>query len=172
MKKISLIALAVCSMILVSCKNNTPDKNEPEKVKFEVKYKPDAKSNWVVVKEGDVITFDKPNSTDPEKPDEYMFEGKIFSNVTIKVVIDAVRDYQEGTTDTHCTDRCMDGNGQKTETIEPGMPVEKGSDDESGLPFGWHCTPKAAGDNNLTLTVYQKDDKNNKLTFKINFKKS
>ena len=56
MKKISLIALAVCSMILVSCKNNTPDKNEPEKVKFEVKYKPDAKSNWVVVKEGDVIT--------------------------------------------------------------------------------------------------------------------
>ena len=45
MKKISLIALAVCSMILVSCKNNTPEKNEPEKVKFEVKYQPDAKSN-------------------------------------------------------------------------------------------------------------------------------
>lgn len=168
MKKISLIALAVCSMILVSCKNNTPEKNEPEKVKFEVKYKPDAKSNWVVVKEGDVITFDKPNSTDLEKPDEYLFDGKIFTNVTFKVAIDAVRDYQEGTTDTHCTDRCMDGNGQKTETVAPDMPVEK----ESGLPLQWHCTPKVAGDNNLTLTVYQKDDKNNKLTFKINFKKS
>lgn len=168
MKKISLIALAVCSMILVACKNNTPDKNEPEKVKFEVKYKPDAKSNWVVVKEGDVITFDKPNSPDPKKPDEYLFDGKIFTNVTFKVVIDAVRDYQEGTTDTPCTDRCMDGNGQKTETVAPDMPVEK----ESGLPLQWHCTPKVAGDNNLTLTVYQKDDKDNKLTFKINFKKS
>lgn len=168
MKKISLIALAVCSMILVSCKNNTPDKNEPEKVKFEVKYKPDAKSNWVVVKEGDVITFDKPNSPDPKKPDEYLFDGKIFTNVTFKVVIDAVRDYQEGTTDEHCTLVCMKGNGKKTETVAPDVPVEK----ESGMFLQWHCTPKVAGDNNLTLTVYQKDDKNNKLTFKINFKKS
>ena len=167
MKKISLIALAVCSMILVSCKNNTPDKNEPEKVKFEVKYKPDAKSNWVVVKEGDVITFDKPNSPDPKKNDEYLFDGKIFTNVTFKVVIDAVRDYQEGTTDSHCTNECKDGNGQKTETITPEMSVTK----EEGMLLQWHCTPKNAGNNIVSLTLYPKDEPKNKLTFKINFKK-
>ena len=62
----------------------------------------------------------------------------------------------------------MKGNGKKTETVAPDMPVEK----ESGMSLQWHCTPKNAGDNNLILTVYQKDDKDNKLTFKINFKKS
>ena len=166
MKKISLVVLAVCSLLLVACKK--PVEQENFKVKFEVKYKPNHESNWVDVKEGTVITIEKPNSDNPSKPDEYVFDGKIFTNVTFKVVIDAVRDYQEGTTDEHCTLVCMKGNGKKTETVAPDVPVEK----ESGMFLQWHCTPKNAGDNNLTLTVYQKDDKDNKLTFKINFKKS
>ena len=84
------------------------------------------------------------------------------------VVIDAVRDYQEGTSDEHCTDLCRPGNGQKTETITPDMSVTK----EEGMLLQWHCTPKNAGNNIVSLTLYPKDEPNNKLTFKINFKKS
>ena len=166
MKKISLVVLAVCSLLLVACKK--PVEQENFKVKFEVKYKPNHESNWVDVKEGTVITIEKPNSDNPSKPNEYVFEGKIFTDTEFMVVIDAVRDYQEGTTDFHCTNECKDGNGQKTETITPEMSVTK----EEGMLLQWHCTPKNAGNNIVSLTLYPKDEPNNKLTFKINFKKS
>lgn len=165
MKKISLVVLAVCSLLLVACKK--PVEQENFKVKFEVKYKPNHESNWVDVKEGTVITIEKPNSDNPSKPDEYVFEGKIFTDTEFMVVIDAVRDYQEGTTDSHCTNECKDGNGQKTETITPEMSVTK----EEGMLLQWHCTPKNAGNNIVSLTLYPKDEPKNKLTFKINFKK-
>ena len=159
MKKISLVVLAVCSLLLVACKK--PVEQENFKVKFEVKYKPNHESNWVDVKEGTVITIEKPNS------DEYVFDGKIFTDTEFMVVIDAVRDYQEGTTDSHCTNKCKNGNGQKTETITPEMSVTK----EEGMLLQWHCTPKNAGNNIVSLTLYPKDEPKNKLTFKINFKK-
>ena len=165
MKKISLVVLAVCSLLLVACKK--PVEQENFKVKFEVKYKPNHESNWVDVKEGTVITIEKPNSDNPSKPDEYVFDGKIFTDTEFMVVIDAVRDYQEGTTDSHCTNECKDGNGQKTETITPEMAVTK----EEGMLLQWHCTPKNAGNNIVSLTLYPKDEPKNKLTFKINFKK-
>ena len=165
MKKISLVVLAVCSLLLVACKK--PVEQENFKVKFEVKYKPNHESNWVDVKEGNVITIEKPNSDNPSKPDEYVFDGKIFTDTEFMVVIDAVRDYQEGTTDSHCTNECKDGNGQKTETITPEMSVTK----EEGMLLQWHCTPKNAGNNIVSLTLYPKDEPKNKLTFKINFKK-
>ena len=165
MKKISLVVLAVCSLLLVACKK--PVEQENFKVKFEVKYKPNHESNWVDVKEGTVITIEKPNSDNPSKPDEYVFDGKIFTDTEFMVVIDAVRDYQEGTTDSHCTNECEDGNGQKTETITPEMSVTK----EEGMLLQWHCTPKNAGNNIVSLTLYPKDEPKNKLTFKINFKK-
>ena len=165
MKKISLVVLAVCSLLLVACKK--PVEQENFKVKFEVKYKPNHESNWVDVKEGTVITIEKPNSDNPNKPDEYVFDGKIFTDTEFMVVIDAVRDYQEGTTDSHCTNECKDGNGQKTETITPEMSVTK----EEGMLLQWHCTPKNAGNNIVSLTLYPKDEPKNKLTFKINFKK-
>jgi ATP dependent DNA ligase len=165
MKKISLVVLAVCSLLLVACKK--PVEQENFKVKFEVKYKPNHESNWVDVKEGTVITIEKPNSDNPSKPDEYVFDGKIFTDTEFMVVIDAVRDYQEGTTDSHCTNECKDGNGQKTETITPEMSVTK----EEGMLLQWHCTPKNAGNNIVSLTLYPKDEPKNKLTFKINFKK-
>lgn len=165
MKKISLVVLAVCSLLLVACKK--PVEQENFKVKFEVKYKPNHESNWVDVKEGTVITIEKPNSDNPSKPDEYVFDGKIFTDTEFMVVIDAVRDYQEGTTDYHCTNECKDGNGQKTETITPEMSVTK----EEGMLLQWHCTPKNAGNNIVSLTLYPKDEPKNKLTFKINFKK-
>jgi ATP dependent DNA ligase len=165
MKKISLVVLAVCSLLLVACKK--PVEQENFKVKFEVKYKPNHESNWVDVKEGTVITIEKPNSDNPSKPDEYVFDGKIFTDTEFMVVIDAVRDYQEGTTDFHCTNECKDGNGQKTETITPEMSVTK----EEGMLLQWHCTPKNAGNNIVSLTLYPKDEPKNKLTFKINFKK-
>ena len=167
MKKISLVVLAVCSLLLVACKKPI-EQQENFKVKFEVKYKPNHESNWVDVKEGTVITIEKPNSDNPSKPDEYVFDGKIFTNTEFMVVIDAVRDYQEGTSDEHCTDLCRPGNGQKTETITPDMSVTK----EEGMLLQWHCTPKNAGNNIVSLTLYPKDEPNNKLTFKINFKKS
>lgn len=166
MKKISLVVLAVCSLLLVACKKPV-EQQENFKVKFEVKYKPNHESNWVDVKEGTVITIEKPNSDNPSKPDEYVFEGKIFTDTEFMVVIDAVRDYQEGTTDSHCTNECKDGNGQKTETITPEMSVTK----EEGMLLQWHCTPKNAGNNIVSLTLYPKDEPKNKLTFKINFKK-
>lgn len=165
MKKISLVVLAVCSLLLVACKK--PVEQENFKVKFEVKYKPNHESNWVDVKEETVITIEKPNSDNPSKPDEYVFDGKIFTDTEFMVVIDAVRDYQEGTTDSHCTNECKDGNGQKTETITPEMSVTK----EEGMLLQWHCTPKNAGNNIVSLTLYPKDEPKNKLTFKINFKK-
>ena len=165
MKKISLVVLAVCSLLLVACKK--PVEQENFKVKFEVKYKPNHESNWVDVKEGTVITIEKPNSDNPSKPDEYVFDGKIFTDTEFMVVIDAVRDYQEGTTDYHCTNECKDGNGQKTETITPEMSVTK----DDGMLLQWHCTPKNAGNNIVSLTLYPKDEPKNKLTFKINFKK-
>ena len=165
MKKISLVVLAVCSLLLVACKK--PVEQENFKVKFEVKYKPNHESNWVDVKEGTVITIEKPNSDNPSKPDEYVFDGKIFTNTEFMVVIDAVRDYQEGTSDEHCTDLCRPGNGQKTETITPDMSVTK----EEGMLLQWHCTPKNAGNNIVSLTLYPKDEPKNKLTFNINFKK-
>ena len=165
MKKISLVVLAVCSLLLVACKK--PVEQENFKVKFEVKYKPNHESNWVDVKEGTVITIEKPNSDNPSKPDEYVFDGKIFTDTEFMVVIDAVRDYQEGTTDSHCTNECKDGNGQKTETITPEMSVTK----DEGMLLQWHCTPKNAGNNIVSLTLYPKDEPKNKLTFKINFKK-
>lgn len=165
MKKISLVVLAVCSLLLVACKK--PVEQENFKVKFEVKYKPNHESNWVDVKEGTVITIEKPNSDNPSKPDEYVFDGKIFTDTEFMVVIDAVRDYQEGTTDSHCTNECKDGNGQKTETITPEMSVTK----EEGMLLQWHCTPKNAGNNIVSLTLYPKDEPKNKLTFNINFKK-
>lgn len=165
MKKISLVVLAVCSLLLVACKK--PVEQENFKVKYEVKYKPNHESNWVDVKEGTVITIEKPNSDNPSKPDEYVFDGKIFTDTEFMVVIDAVRDYQEGTTDSHCTNECKDGNGQKTETITPEMSVTK----EEGMLLQWHCTPKNAGNNIVSLTLYPKDEPKNKLTFKINFKK-
>ena len=166
MKKISLVVLAVCSLLLVACKKPV-EQQENFKVKFEVKYKPNHESNWVDVKEGTVITIEKPNSDNPSKPDEYVFDGKIFTDTEFMVVIDAVRDYQEGTTDYHCTNECKDGNGQKTETITPEMSVTK----EEGMLLQWHCTPKNAGNNIVSLTLYPKDEPKNKLTFKINFKK-
>lgn len=166
MKKISLVVLAVCSLLLVACKKPV-EQQENFKVKFEVKYKPNHESNWVDVKEGTVITIEKPNSDNPSKPDEYVFDGKIFTDTEFMVVIDAVRDYQEGTTDSHCTNECKDGNGQKTETITPEMSVTK----EEGMLLQWHCTPKNAGNNIVSLTLYPKDEPKNKLTFKINFKK-
>jgi ATP dependent DNA ligase len=166
MKKISLVVLAVCSLLLVACKKPI-EQQENFKVKFEVKYKPNHESNWVDVKEGTVITIEKPNSDNPSKPDEYVFDGKIFTDTEFMVVIDAVRDYQEGTTDSHCTNECKDGNGQKTETITPEMSVTK----EEGMLLQWHCTPKNAGNNIVSLTLYPKDEPKNKLTFKINFKK-
>ena len=165
MKKISLVVLAVCSLLLVACKK--PVEQENFKVKYEVKYKPNHESNWVDVKEGTVITIEKPNSDNPSKPDEYVFDGKIFTDTEFMVVIDAVRDYQEGTTDSHCTNECKDGNGQQTETITPEMSVTK----EEGMLLQWHCTPKNAGNNIVSLTLYPKDEPKNKLTFKINFKK-
>ena len=166
MKKISLVVLAVCSLLLVACKKPV-EQQENFKIKFEVKYKPNHESNWVDVKEGTVITIEKPNSDNPSKPDEYVFDGKIFTDTEFMVVIDAVRDYQEGTTDSHCTNECKDGNGQKTETITPEMSVTK----EEGMLLQWHCTPKNAGNNIVSLTLYPKDEPKNKLTFKINFKK-
>ena len=166
MKKISLVVLAVCSLLLVACKKPV-EQQENFKVKFEVKYKPNHESNWVDVKEGTVITIEKPNSDNPSKPDEYVFDGKIFTDTEFMVVIDAVRDYQEGTTDSHCTDVCKDGNGQKTETITPEMSVTK----DDGMLLQWHCAPKNAGNNIVSLTLYPKDEPKNKLTFKINFKK-
>ena len=166
MKKISLVVLAVCSLLLVACKKPV-EQQENFKVKFEVKYKPNHESNWVDVKEGTVITIEKPNSDNPSKPDEYVFDGKIFTDTEFMVVIDAVRDYQEGTTDSHCTNECKDGNGQKTETITPEMSVTK----DDGMLLQWHCTPKNAGNNIVSLTLYPKDEPKNKLTFKINFKK-
>jgi ATP dependent DNA ligase len=166
MKKISLVVLAVCSLLLVACKKPV-EQQENFKVKFEVKYKPNHESNWVDVKEGTVITIEKPNSDNPSKPDEYVFDGKIFTDTEFMVVIDAVRDYQEGTTDYHCTNECKDGNGQKTETITPEMSVTK----DDGMLLQWHCTPKNAGNNIVSLTLYPKDEPKNKLTFKINFKK-
>ena len=166
MKKISLVVLAVCSLLLVACKKPI-EQQENFKVKFEVKYKPNHESNWVDVKEGTVITIEKPNSDNPSKPDEYVFDGKIFTDTEFMVVIDAVRDYQEGTSDSHCTNECKNGNGQKTETITPEMSVTK----EEGMLLQWHCTPKNAGNNIVSLTLYPKDEPNNKLTFKINFKK-
>ncbi|RKV83164.1 MAG: hypothetical protein D8B59_12620 [Bacteroidetes bacterium] len=166
MKKISLVVLAVCSLLLVACKKPV-EQQENFKVKFEVKYKPNHESNWVDVKEGTVITIEKPNSDNPSKPDEYVFDGKIFTDTEFMVVIDAVRDYQEGTTDSHCTNECKDGNGQKTETITPEMSVTK----DEGMLLQWHCTPKNAGNNIVSLTLYPKDEPKNKLTFKINFKK-
>ncbi len=169
MKKISLVLLAAVSLLWVSCKNGNGNDPDTEKVKFQVKYQ-STKDNWVEVKEGETITFEKPNSTD--NPDEYIFDGKIFTNMDFKVVIEAVRDYQEGTTDQYCTFQCFQGNGEKTETITPEQIVTKGEDDVNGMPLQWHCTPKKAGDNILTLTIYPKNDQNNKLTFKINFKKS
>ncbi|MFC2719490.1 MAG: hypothetical protein ACFN40_02865 [Bacteroidota bacterium] len=166
MKKSSLVVLAVCSLLLVACKKPV-EQQENFKVKFEVKYKPNHESNWVDVKEGTVITIEKPNSDNPSKPDEYVFDGKIFTDTEFMVVIDAVRDYQEGTTDYHCTNECKDGNGQKTETITPEMSVTK----DDGMLLQWHCTPKNAGNNIVSLTLYPKDEPKNKLTFKINFKK-
>lgn len=166
MKKISLVVLAVCSLLLVACKKPV-EQQENFKVKFEVKYKPNHESNWVDVKEGTVITIEKPNSDNPSKPDEYVFDGKIFTDTEFMVVIDAVRDYQEGTTDYHCTNECKDGNGQKTETITPEMSVTK----DDGMLLQWHCTPKNAGNNIVSLTLYPKDEPKNKLTFNVNFKK-
>ena len=168
MKKISLVVLAVCSLLLVACKK--PVEQENFKVKFEVKYKPNHESNWVDVKEGTVITIEKPNSDNPSKPNEYVFEGKIFTDTEFMVVIDAVRDYQEGTTDSHCTNECKDGNGQKTETITPEMSVTK----EDGMLLQWHCFTEITENtenNTVSLTLYPKDEPKNKLTFKINFKK-
>ena len=123
MKKISLVVLAVCSLLLVACKKPV-EQQEDFKVKFEVHYKP----------------------------------------------IDAVRDYQEGTTDEHCTDLCRPGNGQKTETITPEKSVTK---DEEML-LQWHCFTEITENtenNTVSLTLYPKDEPKNKLTFKINFKK-
>ena len=169
MKKISLVVLAVCSLLLVACKKPV-EQQEDFKVKFEVKYKPNHESNWVDVKEGTVITIEKPNSDNPSKPDEYVFDGKIFTDTEFMVVIDAVRDYQEGTTDEHCTDLCRPGNGQKTETITPEKSVTK---DEEML-LQWHCFTEITENtenNTVSLTLYPKDEPKNKLTFKINFKK-
>ncbi len=178
MKKISLVVLAVCSLLLVACKKPV-EQQENFKVKFEVKYKPNHESNWVDVKEGTVITIDNPITIkkpkkDDNKPDEYIYEyvfdGKIFTDTEFMVVIDAVRDYQEGTTDSHCTNECKDGNGQKTETITPEMSVTK----EDGMLLQWHCFTEITENtenNTVSLTLYPKDEPKNKLTFKINFKK-
>jgi len=162
MKKISLIALAVCSMILVSCKNNTPDKNEPEKVKFEVKLPIDG--NMKVVKDGDSFVVNTKHKHPIFGDEERGITGKLTTNMEMKLVADIQR--KEGTKDALCMgENCAPGNTKKEQKLEYNIPA-------NGSDVDFHCLPEGDGDNFITYTFYPKDEPNNKLTFKINFKKS
>lgn len=155
MKKISLVLLAAVSLLWVDCKNGNIDKPDNGKVKFELKL--DNK----VIKDGDELIANKP--LDAENPDDLGFHGKINTSKTIKLNIDVVR--KKGTSDQICSGmNCIPGNGEETQTFE--FTLNSGDN-----PLDFHGTPEGTEGNKVKYTLYPKDDKNNKLTFTINYKK-
>ena len=161
MKKISLVVLAVCSLLLVACKKPV-EQQEDFKVKYELKLPIDG--TMKVVKDGDSFVVNTKHEQPIFGDEERGITGKLTTNMEMKLVADIQR--KEGTKDALCMgDNCVPGNTKKEQKLEYNIPA-------NGSDVDFHCLPEGDGDNFITYTFYPKDEPNNKLTFKINFKKS
>jgi ATP dependent DNA ligase len=160
MKKISLVVLAVCSLLLVACKKPV-EQQENFKVKYELKLPIDG--TMKVVKEGDSFMASKPISNASEEATLLGYHGKFAASEEINLVVEVERNIESGSEDQLCIGICPFSNKQKHQKFEFKNIKESDAD--------FKCTPAGNGDNIVTYTFYPKDEPKNKLTFKINFKK-
>ena len=94
MKKISLVVLAVCSLLLVACKKPV-EQQENFKVKYELKLPIDG--TMKVVKDGDSFVVNTKHEQPIFGDEERGITGKLTTNMEMKLVAEIQR--KEGTKD-------------------------------------------------------------------------
>ena len=175
MKKLSFLMLAALAIFMVSCGGEDPTPTptpENQKLNFEIKV--NYQGTERTIQNGDNFVISEPATSD--NPDQFGFHGKFIAKTQFKLIVDFKRQCTEGTKDELCIGKCQQGQSpQHDDNYEiigyVDIPQLTYEIRDTQLDAEFHCTPAKSGDNIITYTFYDNQDKENKLTFTINYKK-